>query len=521
MAIFSSVKEAIERLKRTEAKASEGGGAKRLEEQVQKGKMTARDRIHGLLDEGSFVELHMLAETQCHDFDMHKKKILGDGVVTGYGKVEGRTVFIFAQDATVFGGSAGRAHGQKICYILRKARETGAPVIGLYDSAGGRIQEGVDNVAGYGELFYENVQTSGVVPQISAIMGACTGGAVYSPALTDFILMVKGTSQMFITGPAVIEGVTGEKVTFEDLGGSRIHSARSGVVHFIAENDRDCLKKIRDLLSFLPANNRERPPLVETGDDFERSVERLEELVPIDPKKSYDIKKVIREIVDQGNFLEVQSRFAMNMVIGFGRFAGRSVGIVANQSTHFAGAIDLNAADKASRFIRFCDAFNLPIVTLMDVPGYMPGVAQEHGGIIRHGAKMLYAYAESTVAKITIVLRKGYGGSITAMCCKELGADLFYAWPFAELAVMGSGPAVKIIYRKEIDGAGNREAVLQEKIKEYEETFYHPYFAASKQLIDAVIEPKETRRKITSGLLLLENKIREGRPWKRHGLIPS
>jgi acetyl-CoA carboxylase carboxyltransferase component len=498
-----------------------GGGLERLESHRRTGKLTARERVEYLLDSGSFREIHMFAETQCFEFDMQKKKILGDGVITGYGKIGGRPVSVYSQDATVFGGSCGRAHGQKICNLIRLARKSGVPIIGLNDTGGGRLQEGMDNVAGYGEMFFENTQTSGVVPQIAAIMGPCTGGGVYSPALMDFILQVEGTSQMFITGPAVVRGVTGQDVSFEELGGSKIHSAISGVAHFAAKNDRECLEIIKKLLTYIPPNNRQKPPVVETGDDPQRLCEKLTYFVPTDPKKTYDMRGVIKEVVDNGDFLEISSRYAQNMVIGLARLGGRSVGVVANQPRVLAGAIDINAADKASRFIRYCDAFNIPLIIFVDVPGYMPGVQQESGGIIRHGAKMLYAWSESTVPKITCIIRKAYGGSIPGMCCHETGADQILVWPTAEMAMMGAEPAVDILYSKEIKTVKDPEAFREEKIREYREAFSTPYYSASKQLIDIVIEPKDTRRLMIDALLILENKEVEGRPWKKHGVMPA
>jgi acetyl-CoA carboxylase carboxyltransferase component len=510
----------IKKLEETEKKACISGGLERQQKERQKGKMTARERVLAVLDPGSFVEINMFVETQTFDFDMQKKKIVGDGVVTGHGRIDGRRAFIFSQDVTVFGGSTGRAQGEQINYILRLARKMKAPVIGLYESAGGRLQDGIENEAGYGRMFWENTQCSGIIPQISAILGACTGGGVYSPALTDFILQVEKTSQMFITGPAVIKAVTGEEVTFEDLGGTKIHTRKSGVAHFSLPNESELAPAIRRLLSYLPSNNQEKPPCKETNDPIDRKVLRLKEIVPSAKNKSYDMHQVIEEIVDDRDYLEVQPAFARNMIVCFARFAGRSVGDVANQPCFMAGAIDIDAADKAARFIRFCDAFNIPLVTLTDVPGYMPGTEQEHRGIIRHGAKMLYAYSDATVPMISVVLRKSYGGAIPAMCCHETGADQFFAWPTAEFAMMGSEPAVNILYKREIDQAENPQAVRQEKIQEYEDTFSTPYFAASKQYVDAVIRPEETRSAITNALLMLENKEEAPRQWRKHGNMP-
>jgi len=510
----------INKLEEMEKKAFISGGLDRQQKERQKGKMTARERLLAVLDPGSFVEINMFVETQTYDFEMQKKKIVGDGVVTGHGRIDGRRVFIFSQDVTVFGGSTGRAQGEQINYILRLARKMKAPVIGLYESAGGRLQDGIENEAGYGRMFWENTQCSGIIPQISAILGACTGGGVYSPALTDFIFQVEKTSQMFITGPAVIKAVMGEEVTFEDLGGTKIHTRKSGVAHFSLPNESELAPSIRRLLSYLPSNNLEKPPCKDTNDPIDRKVPRLEDIVPPAKNKSYDMHQVIEEIVDDRDYLEVQPAFARNMIICFARFAGRSVGVVANQPCFMAGAIDIDAADKAARFIRFCDAFNIPLVTLTDVPGYMPGTQQEHRGIIRHGAKMLYAYSDATVPMISVVLRKSYGGAIPAMCCHETGADQFFAWPTAEFAMMGSEPAVNILYKREIDQAENPEAVRQQKIQEYEDTFSTPYFAASKQYVDAVIRPEDTRSAITNALLMLENKEEAPRVWRKHGNIP-
>ena len=510
----------IEKLDEMEQKARISGGLAKQEKERQKGKMTARERVLQVLDLGTFVEINMFAETQTFDFEMQKKKIVGDGVVTGYGRIDGRLAFIFSQDVTVFGGSTGRAQGEQINYILRLARKMKAPVIGLYESAGGRLQDGIENEAGYGRMFWENTQYSGIIPQISAIFGACTGGGVYSPALTDFMFQVEKTSQMFITGPAVIKAVMSEEVSFEDLGGAKVHSQKSGVAHFSLSSEGEFALAIRRLLSYLPSNNREKPPVKETHDPNDRKVPRLQDIVPVAKKKAYNMHEVIREIVDNGDYLEVQSAFARNMIICFARLAGRSVGVVANQPWFKAGAIDIDAADKAVRFIRFCDAFNIPLITLVDVPGYMPGTHQEHMGIIRHGAKMLYAYSDATVPMISLVLRKSYGGAIPAMCCHETGADQFLVWPTAEFAMMGSEPAINILYRREIEQAENPMAVRQEKIKEYEDAFANPYFAASKQYVDAVIRPENTREAIINALLMLENKEEAPRVWRKHGNIP-
>lgn len=512
--------ELLVELNEKEERAKLGGGPDKQKDQREKGKMLCHERVDSLVDPGSFVEINMLAETQTFEYDMQKRKILGDGVVTGFATIEGRRVLVFSQDVTVFGGSAGRAHGEKINYLLRMARKVGAPVIGLYESAGGRLQDGMQNESGYGRMFYENTFCSGVVPQIAAIMGACTGGGVYSPALMDFILQVEKTAQMFITGPGVIKEVTGEEVTFEELGGTGIHSRQSGVVHLVAKNDAHCLDLIRKLLSYLPSNNKESPPVIPSGDDPNRSNDVLTEIVPADSRKIYDVRLVIREILDRSEFFEIQALFAQSIVIGFGRLDGQVVGVVANQPRHRGGTIDINAADKAARFIRFCDCFNIPLIVLADVPGYLPGVEQEKKGIIRHGAKMLYAFSEATVPKITCVLRKLYGGAIPAMCCHESGADLMFAWPTAEFAMMGAEAAVNILYKKEIAEAVDKKRVRQEKIREYQDTIVAPYYSASKQYVDAIIRPAETRRWFIYALKLLANKQTEEVIWKKHGNIP-
>ena len=507
-------------LEAKEEQAKLGGGPDRLEAHKAKGKLPCRERIDALVDPGSFREINMLAETQTFEFDMQRKKILGDGVVTGFATIGGRKVLVYAQDVTVFGGSAGRAHGEKINLLLRTARKVGVPVIGLYESAGGRIQDGMQNESGYGQMFWENTQCSGVVPQIAAIMGACTGGGVYSPAIMDFIVQVKGTAQMFITGPGVIKEVTGEEITFEELGGAAVHSRESGVAHLAADNDEHCSKLIRQLLSYLPSNNRETAPVVESQDDPDRKNDNLIEIVPAEPTKTYDMRHVIHELVDSGDFFEIHPSFARNIIVGFGRLNGKVAGVVANQPRVLGGVIDIDAADKAARFIRFCDCFNIPLVVLADVPGYLPGSDQEKRGIIRHGAKMLYAFSEATVPKITIVVRKYYGGAIPAMCCHETGADLLLAWPTAEFAMLGSKAAVPILYKKEIEAAVDPENVRQEKIIEYKETILSPYYSASKQYIDAVIRPADSRRWLIWGLELFEKKEPELKVWKKHGNIP-
>ena len=488
-----------------------GGGQKRIDKQHEKGKMTARERIEKLFDENTFVELDMFMKHRCTNFGQDKKDLPGEGVITGYGTVDGRLVYAFAQDFTVEGGSLGEKHAHKIWKVMDLSMKMGAPCIGINDSGGARIQEAVDALSGYAGIFYRNTAASGVVPQISVIMGPCAGGAVYSPAITDFIYMVKNTSQMFITGPAVIKSVTAEEVTAEALGGAMTHNSVSGVAHFAAENEDDCIQQIRYLLSFLPSNNMDDAPIVETGDDPSRMDESLNSVVPDNPNAPYDMKDVIRSIVDNGEFYEVHQYFATNIITCFARFDGRSVGIIANQPNVMAGCLDVNASDKSARFIRFCDAFNIPLVNLVDVPGFLPGVGQEHTGIIRHGAKMLYAYSEATVPKVTVITRKAYGGSYIAMCCRELGADQVMAWPSAEIAVMGPAGAANIIFRKDPD--------KDQKTAEYVEEFATPYKAAERGYADMVIEPKETRPYVITALNALASK-REVGPAKKHGNIP-
>jgi len=513
------IEKKINDLKEKERLAELGGGEARIERQHRAGKLTARERIRLLLDEGSFQEMDKLVRHQCHDFGMEKKRIYGDGVVTGYGTINGRTVFVFAQDFTVFGGSLSLTNAAKICKIMDLAMKVGVPVIGLNDSGGARIQEGVASLAGYADIFLRNVLASGVIPQISAIMGPCAGGAVYSPALTDFIIMTKNISNMFITGPDVIREVTHEEVTMEELGGAETHNTISGVAHFAAEDEEHTFDLIRELLSFIPDNNLEDPPLLETTDPSDRVEEELNEVVPDDPNQPYDIRQVIRLVVDDNYFFEVQEHYAPNIVIGFARLAGQSVGIVANQPDHLAGVLDINASDKAARFVRFCDAFNIPLITFEDVPGFLPGVAQEHGGIIRHGAKLLYAFAEATVPKITIITRKAYGGAYCVMASKHIRADINYAYPTAEIAVMGPEGAVSIVYKRELDAAASPAELHQEKVKEFREKFANPYIACEKGFLDEVIEPKFTRPKLIAALKMLENK-RDSNPAKKHGNIP-
>ena len=514
-----TVAEKIARLRELREKAKLGGGLERIERQHAKGKLTARERLEALLDPGSFVELDAFVVHRCYDFGLEERRYLGDGVVTGYGTIDGRLVFVFAHDFTVFGGSLGEMFAKKVCKIMDLAMKVGAPVIGLNDSGGARIQEGVASLAGYGDIFFRNVIASGVIPQISAIMGPCAGGAVYSPAMTDFIIMVRGISHMFITGPRVVKAALGQEVTFDELGGADVHAQLSGVAHFVTDTEEECFELIRRLLSYIPSNNMEDPPYVETGDDPARTDERLNSIMPDDPDKPYDVKEIIRSVVDNGEFLEVQPHFAPNIVIGFARLNGHSVGIVANQPLWFAGALDINSSCKAARFVRFCDAFNIPIITFVDVPGFLPGIEQEHGGIIRHGAKLLYAYCEATVPKITVILRKAYGGAYDVMGSKHSGADINLAWPTAEIAVMGPEGAINIIFRKEIASSEDPEALRARLVADYRRKFANPYVAAQRGYIDDVIEPSETRPRLISALEMLLNK-RESRPYKKHGNIP-
>jgi len=506
-------------LRRRREEILAGGGPEKAAKQHERGKLTARERLDLLFDPGSFVEVQTFVTHRCHDFGMDREKAPGEGVVTGYGTVDGRLVYAFAQDFTVMGGALGEMHAAKICRVMDLAREVGAPFVGLNDSGGARIQEGVDALHGYGNIFYRNTLASGVIPQISAIMGPCAGGAVYSPGLTDFIFMVGGTSQMFITGPQVIKAVTGEEVSMEDLGGAATHNRTSGVAHFYARGDEECLAMIRRLLSFLPSNNVEDPPVYPVTDDPDRAHPALREVVPAEPDKAYDVRDVIIPLLDNGDFMESQAFWAENMVTGFGRLAGRTVGVIANQVKVLAGAIDINASDKAARFVRFCDAFNIPLLTLVDTPGYLPGTAQEYGGIIRHGAKLLYAYSEATVPKIQLILRKAYGGSYLAMCARSLGADLAFAWPGAEIAVMGAAGAVEVIFRDEMKTAADPAKVRAERIAAYERTFANPYAAAARGYIDAVIDPADTRPQLIRAFAALASK-RESRPARKHGNFP-
>jgi len=514
-----TVEKKLNNLKEKIRLSDSGGGEERIERQHKAGKLTARERINLLLDEGSFEEMDKLVVHQSRDFGMEKKRIYGDGVVSGYGKIDGRTIYIFAQDFTVFGGSLSGANAAKIVKIMDLAMKVGAPVIGLNDSGGARIQEGVASLGGYADIFLRNVLASGVIPQISAIMGPCAGGAVYSPAMTDFIIMTKEISNMFITGPEVIKAVTHEEVTMEELGGAETHNTLSGVAHFAAENEEDALALIKELISFIPNNNMEDPPMRETNDPVDRVSEELNLIIPDDPNQPYDIRKIIREVLDETYFFEVQPDYAKNIVIGFGRLGGKSVAIVANQPDHLAGALDINASDKGARFVRFCDAFNIPLITFEDVPGFLPGVAQEQGGIIRHGAKLLYAFSEATVPKITVITRKAYGGAYCVMASKHIRADMNYAYPSAEIAVMGPEGAVNIVYKREIEKAKESKKVREEKIDEFREKFANPYIACEKGYLDEVIEPKLTRPKLIAALEMLENKA-DKNPPKKHGNIP-
>ena len=516
----SSVEERVKQLKVLREQAMLGGGKERIQKQHEKGKLTARERIDLLLDAGSFNELDEFVVHQCTEFGLAERKIPGDGVVTGYGTIDGRLVYVFSQDFTVFGGSLGEMFAKKVCKIMDLAMKTGAPVIGLNDSGGARIQEGVASLAGYGDIFFRNVMASGLIPQISAIMGPCAGGAVYSPALTDFLVMVDKTSHMFITGPDVIRTVLEfQELTFDELGGATVHGKMSGVSHFIAKDEEQCIQIIKKLLSYLPSNYLEDPPTVETGDDPNRTDKTLAQIIPEDPNKPYDVKEIIYRIVDNTEFLEVQALWAPNIVIGFARLYGHTIGIVANQPAFYAGALDINSSMKGARFVRVCDAFNIPVVTFVDVPGFLPGIEQEHGGIIRHGSKLLYAYCEATVPKITVILRKAYGGAYDVMGSKHSGGDINYAWPTAEIAVMGPHGATNIVFRKEIAKASDKKKKRRELVSEYRRKFANPYVAAQKGYIDEVIDPTETRPKLVSALEMLATK-REHRPSKKHANMP-
>jgi acetyl-CoA carboxylase carboxyltransferase component len=516
---LKSTKEKLEELHRLKEAAMLGGGPKRIEAQHKKGKLTARERLDLLLDPGTFSELDMLMTHRSTDFGLAEQKIPGDGVVTGYGQIDGRLVYVFSQDFTVFGGSLSEAHSEKICKIMDLAMKNGAPVIGLNDSGGARIQEGVVSLGAYADIFLRNTLASGVVPQISAIMGPCAGGAVYSPAITDFIFMVEQTSYMFVTGPNVLKTVTHEDVTFEELGGAMVHNSKSGVAHFSCPSEPDCIRMIRQLLSFIPSNNLEDPPRVIPTDAPTRAEEALNTIIPDNPNKPYDMRAVIKYIVDDGDFFEVQEYYAANILVGFARLNGRSVGIVGQQPHTLAGILDINSSDKGARFVRFCDCFNIPIISFVDVPGFLPGVSQEHGGIIRHGAKLLFAYCEATVPKITVITRKAYGGAYDVMNSKHVRGDINYAWPTAEIAVMGAEGAVNILFKDEIDAAEDPQQKRKELIADYTEKFNNPYITAARGYIDEVIEPRYTRTKLITALEMLKNK-RDTNPPKKHGNIP-
>ncbi|MGM0606818.1 MAG: acyl-CoA carboxylase subunit beta [Candidatus Muiribacteriota bacterium] len=511
--------EKISEFKKRTEKIKEGGGPKRAEKQHEKGKKTARERLDILFDPESFQELFMFSKHRCNTLGMEKKDLPADGVVTGCGQVEGKNIYAFSQDFTVAGGSSGEIHEKKICEVMDMALKCGTPFIGVNDGAGARIQEGVDSLSGYGQIFYRNTLLSGVVPQISIIAGPCAGGAAYSPALTDFIIMVKNSAQMFITGPNVIKTVTGENISSEKLGGAMAHAKKSGVCHLVAEDDDHALFLTKKLLSYLPSNNLEEPPEYEMKEEVEDVDESLNTIVPDDSRQPYDMRNIIKKSVDPESFFEIQEFFAPNMIIGFARLNGKSIGIVGNQPNHLAGVLDIDSSDKSSRFIRFCNCFNIPIVTFVDVPGFLPGVAQEHGGIIRHGAKMLFAYSATIVPKLTVIVRKAYGGAYLAMCSKDMGADRVLAWPTGEIAVMGAEGAASIIYRKEIEKAVDKQAETQKRIKEYKENFANPYAAASRNYIDEIIEPAYTRKHLIRALEAIFSK-RDVRPPKKHGNMP-
>ena len=511
--------DSIKRLHKIREKSKLGGGKERIEKQHKAGKLTARERIELLLDPGTFQEIDAFVTHRIYDFGMEKNPIMGDGVVTGHGKINGRPTYVFSQDFTAYGGTLSMAHAEKICKVMDMAKKGGIPLIGLNDSGGARIQEGVVSLAGYAEVFWRNVMVSGVIPQISAIMGPCAGGAVYSPALTDFVFMVDQTSYMFITGPDVVKSVTHEKVSFDELGGARIHAEKSGVAHFMEDDDESCLEEIRKLFDYLPLNNMEDPPRIESADDPNRMDDELNDIIPDNPNQPYEMKVVIQKVVDEGSFFEVHEHYAENIIAGFARLNGRVVGIVAQEPSVLAGCLDIDSSIKGARFVRFCDAFNVPIVVFEDVPGFLPGVAQEHGGIIKHGAKLLYALCEATVPRITVVTRKSYGGAYCVLSSKQIRGDLNFAWPTAEIAVMGPEGAINIIYRRDLKEAKDPEALRQKLVAEYREKFANPYVAAARGYIDDVIEPKETRPKLIAGLELIENK-RDKLPPKKHGNIP-
>ena len=519
MVVRRKVDDKQDQLRKLRERSLLGGGARRIESQHSKGKLTARERIGLLLDEGTFQELDPFVTHQSTEFGLADQRYLGDAVVTGYGNVNGRTTFVYSQDFTVIGGTLSEAVGQKICKVMDHALNTGAPVVGLIDSGGARIQEGVDSLSGYSAIFLRNVRSSGVIPQISAILGPAAGGATYSPALTDFVFMVEGIGQMYITGPDVIRAVTGESVTHEELGGASSHASKSGVAHFAVSSEQECIDQIRLLLSYLPQNNTEEPPIWQSVDDPARRDEELLQLIPEIPNQPYDMMEIIRRVVDDGDFMEVHSLYARNILVGFARMAGRPVGIVANQPDQLAGVLDINASAKAARFVRFCDAFNIPLVTFVDVPGFMPGTSQEYGGIIRHGAKLIYAYAEATVPKISVLTRKAYGGAYIVMSSKNLKGDVNYAWPTAEVAVMGAEGAVSVVHRKELQESDRPDELRERLVGEYQDRLMNPYVAAGRGMIDDVIDPSETRPKIISALEMLANK-REVLPPKKHGSIP-
>jgi propionyl-CoA carboxylase beta chain len=509
----------MERLERLRAESRLGGGEKRIADQHRKGKLTARERLEVLLDEGSFEEIDAFVRHRSRDFGLEKQRYLGDGVVTGTGTIDGRTVCVFSQDFTVFGGSLSEAHAEKIVKIMKLAMKIGAPVIGLNDSGGARIQEGVVSLGGYADIFLLNTLASGVIPQISAIMGPCAGGAVYSPAITDFIVMVNNSSYMFVTGPNVVKTVTHEDVTQEELGGAMTHASKSGVAHFAAPDEVEALLTIRRMLSYMPQNNREKPPVIDFDDPVDRRDYMLNAIIPDNPNKPYDMKEVINRVVDERSFLEVHEEFAPNIIVGFARLGGQSVGIVANQPAAMAGVLDIASSTKGARFVRFCDCFNIPLVVFEDVPGFLPGTDQEWRGIIRHGAKLLYAFCEATVPKVTVITRKAYGGAYDVMNSKHIRGDFNYAWPSAEIAVMGSKGAVEILFRKEINESSDPQAAIEQKDAEYREMFAHPYLAAERGYIDDVIEPAETRSRLIHALRMLRDK-QDSNPWKKHGNIP-
>lgn len=514
-----SMREKLDLLRRMEEEARLGGGKQRIDTQHQKGKLTARERLDLLLDEGSLREVDMFVTSQPSEFGDDEQRHLGDGVVTGYGTINGRLVYVFSQDFTVYGGSLSEAHAAKICKVLDLALQNGAPIVGLNDSGGARIQEGVASLGGYAEIFLRNTLASGVVPQISAILGPCAGGAVYSPAITDFIFMVRGKSYMFVTGPNVVKTVTHEEVTFDELGGAEIHASKSGVAHFVHEDEVGCLEAIRTLLGYLPSNNLEDPPAFPATDAPDRREEQLLEIVPIEPNKPYDMRDVINCVVDNGELLEVHAQFAENLVVGFARLDGHPVGVVANQPAVLAGVLDIDSSVKGARFVRFCDAFNIPLLTFEDVPGFLPGLAQEHGGIIRHGSKLLYAYCEATVPKLTVIVRKAYGGAYDVMSSKHIRGDVNLAWPTAEIAVMGPKGAVEILYRREIEASEDPEQLAAKRVEEYRERFAHPYIAAARGYVDAVIDPRDTRPRLVEALRTLTRKRQSNRP-RKHGNIP-